>query len=272
MIPSIVSNTTIRQPVIDFATGEILSPEGGLILHKSNSAEMCTAPNRPVMKAVNRTTGEIVYFRPVCKTWGCPTCGRIRKWLWVTTAQLGARHFIEIGLSLDFLTITSHEELDENGTFGVMGDAWNKLWRRVKRETARHDYFNVPEQHQDGRWHCHAITTAILKKKWWKDNARESGFGYQVDVRPVKSEAAAAKYSTKYLTKSLESANLPKHYRRVRLSRGWPELPAMTKPEGWLFAILDGSTPFAWDVARYQAEGFQVVLADAESAWDWISG
>lgn len=222
------------------------------------------------MKAVNRSTGEVVYFRPACKQWSCPVCGRLREWYWITTARYGASLFLEQGVALDFITITSHENLNSTGSFAVLGHAWDNLRRRVKREVETTEYFVVPEPHKDGRWHLHGLVTARLKKKWWKDNARAVGFGFQADAKPVESDAAAANYLTKYLGKSLQNTNLPKHFRRVRLSKGWPELPGLPGTEVWIFAVLEPDTALGWDVSCYQAADFDVVLADEKSAWEWI--
>jgi len=72
------------------------------------------------------------------------------------------------------------------------------------------------------------IIAADFTKRWLKDNARSCGFGYQCDVSVFDNDDAikfAVWYTTKYLSKSLEITQWPKHFRRIRTSRNWPVLP-----------------------------------------------
>lgn len=224
------------------------------------------------MKAVNRNLGKVVFFRPACKSWNCPGCAPNLKKRWVYAAQHGATVLMSEGHAIDFLTVTSHEKLNAAGSLAILSSAWHKLARRVMHVSDSHEYFLIPEQHQDGRWHIHALITANLKKRWWKDNARACGFGYQSDVQEVQSLGGTYHYVSKYLGKTLQSTNLPKHFRRVRLSQGWPGLPELSSPPGWNFMLLERDRGLSWDAERYQKEGFQVFVADPESAWEIVEG
>lgn len=257
---------TDGQEVFDFSP-----PTGGLILYRITAREDCTTPHRPLLKAVHRGWGEVVFFHPACGCYSCPGCAENLKFRWSLTAQHGASVLSQGGAKLDFLTVTSHEKLNAAQSRYVMAKAWPALRERVRRASASHEYFIVPEQHQDGRWHIHAIISASLPRKWWKDNARQCGFGYQSDVKEVKEAGGAGSYVAKYIGKSLQNSNLPKHHRRVRLSRNWPRLPELPSPEGWAFFPVDKKTPLSWEISQYQSEGFSVVVADPRSAWDWVN-
>ena len=219
-----IDDESQSSPASDF-----MSPAGGLIVYRTiqQNSEICTALNRPFLKAINHSTKQVVLFRPRCKSWRCPGCAKINAQKVVLRAANGSEVMQSRGAVLDFVTVTSHEKLDPAASLAVLPKAWNKLNRRMSREAASHEYLAIPEQHKDGRWHLHAIVTAKLPKKWWKDNARQCGLGYQSDVQEVRTLGGVAYYVSKYVSKTLENPNLPKNFRRVRASHGWPELPAM---------------------------------------------
>lgn len=244
------------------------SPEGGLILYRLIVRDGCQAENRPMLRAVNSTLGQAVYFRPLCKSWNCPYCAPRRAWMWRKRAEYGSDVLTTVG-GLDFVTVTSHEKLSAAASLAVLPKAWHKLYFRLRRRAETVEYFAVPEQHKSGRWHLHVIVTARLKKKWWKDNARACGLGYQSDVQEVADSGGVGNYVTKYLTKTLQNSNLPKGFRRVRLSHGWPSLPGREFGD-WEFAKLGELDAVNDEVAYLQKRGFTVILADGSSSWDWL--
>jgi len=249
-----------------------MSPEGGLILYRISGQETsCNTPHRPLLKAVHHGWQEVVYFHPSCGCYSCAACAENLKFRWSLAAQWGVRVYLDQGIHVDFLTVTSHEKLNAAGSKAVLAKAWPVLRRRMNHASDHHEYFLVPEQHRDGRWHIHAIVTANLKKKWWKDNARACGFGYQSDVKEVQSGGGAGAYVSKYIGKTLQNSNLPKHHRRVRLSGNWPRLPKLPPPTGWEFHALAAQDAINSEIAQYQKAGFQVVIADPKSAWDWVN-
>jgi len=251
---------------------DFLSPEGGLILYRTiqpNSG--CISANRPLLKAVNHASKQTVLFRPACKMWNCPHCGAKNAQKAVLTGLKGFKVFSDAGLKIDFVTVTSHEKLDAAASLAVLPLAWNKLNRRIKRAAqVAPEYFAIPEQHADGRWHLHALTTARLPKKWWKDNARACGLGYQSDVKEVTAAGGVAAYIAKYQGKMLQSTNIPKGFRRVRASKGWPDLPPLPQSENWAFFSVPRDVPMSHEVESYQAMGYAVILADENSSWDWL--
>jgi len=74
----------------------------------------------------------------------------------------------------------------------------------------------------------------------------------------------------KYMGKALENQNLPPRFRHFRRSNGWPKMPEMSSPDGWVFFKVDTHISETDEVAAYQNMGFQVIIADESAAWDWI--
>lgn len=160
-----------------------------------------------------------------CDSWKCPECSERLAQRWALRAEIGARQYLSAGKRVDFVTMTSHERLK---TFEecdhVWRDAWNKLHARLKRQADVREYMLIPERHKDGRMHAHALWTFGVSRRWLKDNARACGLGYQADVKRVSEPHHAVRYVTKYVGKSL-GENVPPHFRRVRVSAGWAEIP-----------------------------------------------
>lgn len=247
------------------------SPGGGLILYRANRRDGCSASGRPELEFFSTELQQVVYFRPPCKSWNCPYCAPRRAWMWRKRAEFGTNVLTTANI-IEFVTLTSHERLSPAATLAVLPKAWDKLRKRVNRATGETEYFSVPEQHKDGRWHMHLIVSmpVALKKKWWKDNARSCGLGYQSDVQEVESAGGVGGYVTKYLTKMLQNSNLPTGFRRVRLSHGWPKNPAIGKPESWRCSIVPQDIPLDEKIERQRLAGLTVVMADEVSVWDWL--
>ena len=151
-----------------------------------------------------------------------------------------------------------------------MAKAWNKLNVRIKRASQHTDYFLIPELHQSGKLHFHALVDAELPKRWWKNNGRECGMGYQNDLQEVHEVGGVGGYLTKYLTKMLDGANFPKGFRRIRTSQTWPVVPDMPRPLGWEFKALGKNDSREKQATSYQNFGYTVIFADAVAGWHWI--
>lgn len=247
------------------------SPNGGLILYRITQQESeCSAPNRPLLKAISRDKKTVVFFHPRCKQWNCPACAPKNAYKAVLRGFNGSTLMTTAGLPLHFLTVTSHEKLSPAASLAVLPKAWNKLNRRVKREAAAPEYYAIPEQHKDGRWHLHAIITAKMSRKWWKDNARECGLGYQSDVKEVQQLGGIPYYIGKYITKALENGDLPRHFRRIRTSANWPKLEAPQPLEGWEFMTVPRENSLQVEIERYRSSGHDCIIADEVSSWDWM--
>lgn len=138
---------------------------------------------------------------------------------------MGVRALQAQGDAVDFVTITGHEKLvDFASTERVWKQAWTGLYAALKRQKSNLAYMVVPEKHKNGRMHVHALWNAGVSKRWLKDNARKRGLGYQVDVKPLSDGSPAARYVVKYIGKDL-GEDVPAHFRRVRVSQGWTDIP-----------------------------------------------
>jgi len=225
------------------------------------------------MIAINRDNRQAVFFRPRCKLWSCPACAETNKRLWAVKAYHGAEQLAAEGAQhIAFLTLTSHERLDAAGSLAVWPSAWSKLRDRAKYASGGFDYLLVPEQHADGRLHVHAIETAGLGKRFWKDAARKSGLGYQCEEEEANTPAGAAYYVVKYLTKSIAYTNWPKGFRRVRTSRNWPKLEKMEQPEGWDFKLLASDESLLFEAKRLKRELYHVAMMGHREAWAFVGG
>lgn len=216
---------------IDMATGEN-SPRSGLISSIEQFDGPIDCPNQhvPYLLGINHVAVKAVIFRPRCKMWSCPVCGRANAWLWAFRAEHGAHTLYDAGKTISFATITSHEKLTPQQTWWVAPRAWMKLQARIRRAAGPYEYYSVPEEQGSGDMHFHMLITVALGERWWKDNARECGFGYQNDEKEVWKEGGVTRYVVKYLGKSLEITTMPPRTRRVRTSRNWPKLPEREPP------------------------------------------
>jgi len=214
-------------------------------------------------------SGRALVTRADCDSWDCPECARRMAETWVLRAQIGVRQFIGVGLSVDFVTITSHEKLrDFDSTERVWREAWPVLYAALKRQNKDLQYFIVPEKHKDGRMHVHALWTAGVRQKWLKDNARRRGLGYQAKIVKIEDAHQAAKYVTKYVGKSLGD-EVPKRFRRVRVSQGWPDIPA-PKTENqalkWEYVGTNGALSVVY--AECQEKGISLIDLETGEYFD----
>jgi len=231
---------------------------------------VCTAKNRPLMVARNRDLMLAVLFRPRCKSWQCPACAEINKNLWTVRAYGGAHFLMGQGQELFFITLTSHEKLTPDQTLWTWPRAWAKLRDRMRYENnGTFHYLMVPERHKSGRLHVHAVESSGLGSRWFKDNARECGMGFQAKEEKITSPVGAAVYTVKYLAKSITETNWPRGFRRVRASRSWPKLPRMNDLD-WSFQVLPTSEGSQGEVERLESAGYAVECLNHLAAWEFI--
>lgn len=234
----------------------------------------CNTPKRPWMIATNHALNHLLFFRPTCKTWNCPACGQDNAEHWIRRAEIGTKQLLEQGWKLDFLTLTPHEKLTPAQSFYVLPRAWKKLHIRYQREIAGRDpgsYFVVPERMpKSGKVHSHFIITGGLTQRWWKNNARECGLGYQCESKQINSIGPAG-YVTKYLTKTL-TEQWPKGRRRVNTSRNWPVVPKSEELVGWEFSTHATDQQLSLLLDVYSAQGLTVLGLTTENAWKVLNG
>lgn len=207
--------------------------------------------------------------RADCDSWACPECAVRMREQWVLRAQIGVRQYIGAGQHVDFITITSHEKLpDFASTERVWSQAWPVLYAALKRRSSKFEFFIVPEKHKDGRMHVHAIWTAEVSQKYLKDNARKRGLGHQAKVRPVLDAGSAVRYIGKYVGKSL-GEDVPKRFRRVRVSQGWPKIPVPITPTvalRWEYVGTNGA--LATIYAECQEKHFDMIDLETGAYFD----
>lgn len=251
-----------------------MSSEAGLSTIEQLDAvndDDCQTPRRPFLRGVNHEQHKAVFFRPRCKMWSCPACAPVNRGLWAVRAYHGAVCLETLTNPINFLTITSHEKLGPVASLAVLPHAWTLLNHRARRAAPEYQYLLVPEPHADGRVHIHAIENSGLGERWWKDNARECGFGFMAEEEELHSAAGAAYYVTKYISKGLGSAAWPKGFRRVRTSRRWPKTPELPNAEGWTFDRLPDSQQLDQAFHRLQGLGYEVRVMGSFEAWEFVA-
>ena len=230
------------------------------------------SPNRPFLIAYKASTGHVIYFRPRCKLWSCPHCAKVNALQWKIRGAEGVKHFNNQGKTVRFLTLTSHERLDEFTSLKVWPSAWKKLHTRANRKAGeKGSYLMIPERHKDGRLHMHALVTWPLPERFWKDDGRACGLGYMNDLREIDNPGLGAWYVSKYLAKEMEYLNWPAGWRRVRTSRDWPKAPEMEMPEGWTFRKLENDVALIDAIARQRDAGKTVYVLQHDRAWEAIA-
>jgi len=259
-------NQLENQPSVDDG---ILSAESGLIIYRI-TPEICTRPNVPYLRGINHKTKQVLIFRPDCGCWDCAHCADILVKKHRFRAVNGLRVLSDAGMSSDFVTITSHEKLNHQQSLDVLPKAWGKLRDRMHYAAGKSEYLLIPEFHKKGRVHFHMITTAKLPARWWKDNARECGFGFMSDAKEVQKLGGVSNYVTKYLTKMLQFSNLPEHFRRVRTSQGFPKLPEMPENPDWSFVKIPREISLSMTIHHAEGLGYQVILSNGTDAWDFV--
>lgn len=196
------------------------------------------------------TARRALVARANCDSWSCGDCRKRMSETWGLRAQMGAKQILSRGDILDFVTITSHERLNDfASTERVWRSAWGSLYNAIKRRKTDFTYMIVPERHKDGRMHVHALWDAGVSQKWLKDNARKRGLGYQCKIVHITAGGNAQKYVTKYVGKDL-GTNVPAHFRRVRVSASWPDIPTPNTPiDGlrWEYIGTNGALQIVYD-------------------------
>jgi len=217
------------------------------------------------------STKRALVARAQCDSWKCPECALRMANNWSLRAEMGTRTLINQGDQVDFITITSHEKLqDFETTEKVWRSAWSALYYAVKRKHNSLAYMMIPEQHKSGRMHVHGIWNAGVSQKWLKDNARKRGLGFQCKVINITHSGGASKYIAKYIGKSLAS-DCPAHFRRVRVSNNWTVVPKPDTPFNglrWEYVGTNGSLRVVYE--ECQAKGITLIDAGTGEVFDDI--
>lgn len=202
----------------------------------------------------------VLVARANCDSWACEDCRQRMAERWAFRAAFGADAILRRGERLDFVTITSHEKLpDFAATERVWRSAWAALYAALKRVKPDLEYMIVPEKHKSGRMHVHALWNAGVSQRWLKNNARKRGLGYQCKVVNIDGARGAQKYVVKYVGKDLGS-DVPPHFRRVRVSSGWADIPEPDTPLAalrWEYVGTNGALSVVYE--ECQAKGIAMI-------------
>lgn len=224
------------------------------------------------MTAVNEATVTAVVFKSRCKLWSCPHCAKINSDLWIMRAVIGAQNIVDSGGNLVLVTVTAHERHKISRAVEKLPDQWNKLRNRWQRSGPKPEYILIPEVGKRGHFHIHLITDGKRGTRWWKDNARASGFGYSNDESDKDFPAfRAGFYVGKYLAKQLTLNTWKRGFHRVRTSRYWPKVPPLAALPDWRFAAFSVGMDVESVVSSLAAQGYGVALADHKSCWQFIA-
>lgn len=198
--------------------------EGLKPLIEQYDAGGCKTATRPYLKAIDNEAKTVYFIRPDCKSWACEFCSERRRRHWVFLATYGGDALLSTGERLSFVTLTSHANIrDINGGIKVWRKAWPKLSARWRRASPGLQYLYVGEGRKREHFHVHIITTATLPTRWYKDNAAQTGLGYQALAVPIERAGECGMYTGKYLGKAIKVIDWPRYWRRVNTSRAWPK-------------------------------------------------
>jgi len=187
---------------------------------------MCNNPKSPYLVGLSKTDKKALVMKSDCDSWECEECQIKKRSQWVARAVLGLMTITSQSQTSTFVTVTTAEWYKEPAAaIAAFPPAWNKLYNRLKRRNNGLMYLMTIEFGQKtNHMHAHFLTNATQNERWYKDNARACGMGYQAKVEPVESDGKAAAYVSKYIGKSLAGKSLPPHFRRVRCSQNWTAL------------------------------------------------
>ncbi|KKL71033.1 hypothetical protein LCGC14_2098950 [marine sediment metagenome] len=202
---------------------------------EQSDASQCKTANRPYLKATDNEAQIVYFIRPDCKTWGCEWCAEQRRKHWTFLATFGGDFLLRSGSELSFVTLTSHRKIRHlPSAIKVWRKAWPKLSARWRRATPGVQYLYIAEHRKRVHFHVHIITTATLPTRWYKDNAAETGLGYQAEAVRIGLAIECGGYVGKYLGKAIHVMGWPKYWRRVNTSRAWPKPELEEDPRDWL--------------------------------------
>jgi hypothetical protein len=188
--------------------------------------------------------GDVIWVP--CNQWKCETCQR-------TLAQQWAKR-VRYGIALwpgdaYMWTLTLPGWIDHPALgFRLLPRRWQNLSQTVRRNCEEFHYAAFVELHPYRRNIPHFHIVSLVKApKRLKDMAVHAGFGHQAKETLISGKQAAY-YVTKYASK--QGRGMPKGFRRVRTSQGWPKLPEpFIWPEVIYFKAREGLVDYFRRVA-----------------------
>lgn len=232
-------------------------------LQKIGSSE-CLNPKRPFLLGQSDEHETILLTKPRCKLWACPACAANNAKRWIARIIHGCNH-MDTANGWFMFTLTAHEKWrGRDRSVKNLRQGWKKLYNRMRYEFGISRYVKVWEMHNDGSFHLHGLIDAVIPERWLKDNARECGMGYQVEIHHVENAGQVAGYIAKYFLKSESEQNqgeaFPKCLRRIECSRNWIKLPDLQADSDWQWIVnqtREGQLLTAFH--RKQVTGYSVI-------------
>ena len=219
------------------------------------STQLCVAS----VAAVGQ--GLVVPLR--CGSWSCPVCAPLNALREAARVAYGMRVLQEQGHVFRFVTLTQPGKIrTPERAYCILPSQFDKFrnrWQYSARKRAvevHYAGFVEGQPRRGGMPHFHIVGTALPSRREVREWAVRSGFGYQADCQPLNTATGVAWYVAKYCSKSSDSAHMPKFFRRVRYSRGWPAEPATDGAvKGKVVARKPGETALMWSHRCAMAHG-----------------
>lgn len=163
--------------------------------------------------------GDVV--RIACDRWKCDACRRVLSYRWATRVRYGLA--LWDGPKRMWTLTLDGKVKSPVFAFGILDECWDNLRKKMQRTYGRWNYAAFVELHPSraGIAHFHVVSLAKSPGRL-KDIAHHAGFGYQAKDEEIDGPRASF-YVAKYTSK--QGADMPRNFRRVRLSHGWPSLP-----------------------------------------------
>lgn len=165
--------------------------------------------------------GQVIHL--ACDSWRCDYCGKILAWRWAQRIRYGIALWPDHRAWFWTLTLPAWVPSAEVG-YKVLPARWQSLRQTLRRSVLDFQYAAFVEAHPHRSLipHFHIITLHQAPRRL-KDMAVHAGFGYQAKEIEINGKMAVS-YVSKYASKGQSS--FPRNFRRVRISRTWPVLPA----------------------------------------------
>lgn len=202
----------------------------------------CERSDRPFLTGVAPKDKIAVLMRPNCKCWNCKPCAARNARRWIARVIDGVNKMdTENGWFM--FTLTAHEKMrGQASSVKNLREGWKKLYNRIRYEYGVSKYCKVWEMHEDSTFHLHGLIDSVIVERWLKDNARECGMGYQVDIHQVDNAGQVAGYIAKYFLKSESNINenrqFPRNLRRIEVSRAWTPFTALNAANDLIWEIF----------------------------------
>lgn len=209
---------------------------------------MCKNPKSPYLVGIGKSEQIALVMKADCDSWECEECQEKKRSQWIARAVLGLQAISSASQTSVFVTVTTAEWYKEPAAaIAAFPNAWNKLYGRLKRRNTGLMYLMTIEFGQKtSHMHAHFLTNATQNERWYKNNARACGMGFQAKVEPVESDGKAAAYVSKYIGKSLGGQPLPPHFRRVRCSQNWTALADLVGQSDHYNWLVCNTTTSLW--------------------------